>query len=154
MSATKYVESPVGALTLREEHGAVVSVAWNGGLVPTDQSGSPVLKSAAEWIRDFFADEIRPVDFPLGIGGTHFQHTVWRRLAELPAGSVMTYGELARELGTSARAVGGACGANPLPIIVPCHRVVGAAGALGGYSGGEGLATKRALLDREAASRG
>ena len=154
MNATKLFQSPVGALTVREENGAVVRVAWNAMPAPTDRPESPVLRGAAEWFRDYFANEFRPVDFPLRAEGTPFQRAVWNRMAKISAGRVVTYGELARELGTSARAVGGACGANPLPILVPCHRVVGADGSLGGYSGGEGLPTKRALLDREAAAAG
>jgi methylated-DNA-[protein]-cysteine S-methyltransferase len=94
-------------------------------------------------------------DLPLQLGGTHHRLAVWEAMQRIPAGKTRTYGELARELGSSARAVGGACGANPIPLVVPCHRVIAAGGAIGGFMGerGEGfeLAVKRWLLEHEGA---
>ena len=94
-------------------------------------------------------------DLPLKLAGTHHRLAVWEAMQRIPAGATRTYGELARELGSSARAVGGACGANPVPLVVPCHRVIAAGGALGGFMGerreGFELAIKRWLLEHEGA---
>jgi methylated-DNA-[protein]-cysteine S-methyltransferase len=96
-------------------------------------------------------------DLPLAIAGTRHRLAVWEAMQRIPAGATRTYGELARELGSSARAVGGACGANPLPVVVPCHRVIAAGGALGGFMGaraeGFELGVKRWLLGHEGALR-
>jgi O-6-methylguanine DNA methyltransferase len=86
---------------------------------------------------------------PGGPEGTAFQQRVWRALSAIPFGETRSYGELARELGSAARAVGGACGANPIPIIIPCHRVLAANRRLGGFSGGDGLSSKQQLLAHE-----
>jgi methylated-DNA-[protein]-cysteine S-methyltransferase len=88
------------------------------------------------------------------LAGGSFRRAVWQRLAAVPWGSTVSYGALAAELRTAPRAIAGACAANPIPIIIPCHRVVAAAGGLGGYSGGDGIATKRALLALEGVSLG
>jgi methylated-DNA-[protein]-cysteine S-methyltransferase len=97
-------------------------------------------------------------DLPLRIAGTRHQLAVWEAMQAIPAGQTRTYGELAKAIGSSARAVGGACGANPLPIVVPCHRVVGSGGSLGGFMGareeGFELSVKRWLLAHEGARRG
>ncbi len=97
-------------------------------------------------------------ELPLKIGGTRHQLAVWEAMQLIPAGETRTYGELANAIGSSARAVGGACGANPIPLVVPCHRVVGAGGSLGGFMGareeGFELMIKRWLLAHEAARRG
>lgn len=97
-------------------------------------------------------------DLPLKFGGTRHQLAVWEAMQSIPAGETRTYGELAKAIGSSARAVGGACGANPIPLVVPCHRVVGAGGSLGGFMGareeGFELMIKRWLLAHEAARRG
>jgi methylated-DNA-[protein]-cysteine S-methyltransferase len=81
--------------------------------------------------------------------GTAFQQRVWQALQAIPAGEIRSYGQIAQSLGTAARAVGQANGSNPIPILIPCHRVVGSGGRLGGYSGGDGTDTKRALLQHE-----
>jgi methylated-DNA-[protein]-cysteine S-methyltransferase len=94
-------------------------------------------------------------ELPLALAGTHHRLAVWEAMQRIPAGKTRTYGELARELKSSARAVGGACGANPIPVVVPCHRVIAAGGALGGFMGakGEGFERdiKRWLLGHEGA---
>ena len=142
------VSTPVGFLSLREEDGAVVEVRW-GAATRTGDSGSPVLTRARRWIEDYFSGRFRPVDFPLHPGGTPFQRKVWRVLTHIAPGKTASYGDVANTLGTSPRAVGNACAANPLPLVVPCHRILAGGGGLGGYSGGHGLSTKRALLDHE-----
>jgi len=106
------------------------------------------------WVAAYFAGQGRPFDLPLDLAdGTPFQQEVWQAVLAVPAGQVRTYGELARQLGRprAARAVGAANAHNPLALIVPCHRLVGADGSLRGYGSGDGLPTKRWLLDFEGA---
>lgn len=103
---------------------------------------------------DAYNADPHAVSLAIGLAGTPFQHSVWRALLSIPAGRAETYGDLAARIGRAgaARAVGAACAANPVALIVPCHRVVGAGGALTGFSAGAGVATKAALLRAEAAS--
>ncbi len=106
-------------------------------------------------IQRYLDDPRRPFELPLRLAGTHHQLAVWEAMQRIPAGATRTYGAVASELGSSARAVGGACGANPIPLVVPCHRIVGATG-LGGFMGaaGEGFerSIKRWLLEHEGAA--
>jgi methylated-DNA-[protein]-cysteine S-methyltransferase len=106
-------------------------------------------------IQAYLDDPSYIFELPLKLAGTHHRLAVWEAMQRIPAGKTRTYGELAKELGSSARAVGGACGANPIPLVVPCHRVIAAGGAIGGFMGerGEGfeLAIKRWLLGHEGA---
>lgn len=140
------IESPIGTLTLTERAGAIVSLDW--GKHGT-QSATPLLRRAAEQLAAYFAGRLKAFDLPLAPEGTEFQQRVWRRMAEIPYGQLMTYGALAKATRSSARAVGGACGRNPIPIILPCHRVLAADGRLTGYSGAGGVETKRLLLKLE-----
>lgn len=112
----------------------------------------PVLEQAREELAQYVKGRLRRFRVPFELEGTHFQCEVWKALFEIPFGQVRTYGEVARAVGRpgAARAVGAAAGKNPLPVIVPCHRVVGAGGALTGFSGG--LETKRRLLEIERAA--
>ena len=151
------VPSPFGPLTLTADADALTALDWgtSGHGTVSSVAGSlqgardGVLARAADQLAAYFAGTRRTFDLPLAPRGTPFQRRVWRRMAEIPYGEVMTYGALAAAVGSAARAVGGACGRNPVPIILPCHRVVGGAGALTGYSGAGGLDTKRFLLDLE-----
>jgi methylated-DNA-[protein]-cysteine S-methyltransferase len=139
--------TPLGDITVSEEAGAIVALDWGRG---QDQTPTPLLRRAIALLDAYF--DALPASFeelPLTPAGTPFQQAVWAAMRRIPAGQTRTYGEIAREVGGSPRAVGVACGANPIPILIPCHRVV-AAGALGGYSGLDGPATKRALLALEA----
>ena len=113
-----------------------------------------VLDALAERVAALVETPAKKLDVPLDMRGTPFQREVWRALRAIPPGATTTYGELAARLGrpTSARAVGAACGANPLAIVVPCHRVIARDGALTGYRWG--VERKRALLEREAGMRG
>lgn len=140
--------SPVGQLLLQSDGTALTGLIWSRAHRagnPTD----PVLRAATRWLADYFARRFRPVDFAVSASGTDHQRRVWAALAELPVGATVTYGDIAAEVGSAPRAVGTACGANPVAIVIPCHRVVGTGGSLGGYSGAGGLDTKRALLDLE-----
>lgn len=154
------VSTPVGDLTVFEEKGAIVALEFgragespraNNKLAgnPPDEP-SALLKRAGRQLDEYFAGRRKKFDLPLRPAGTPFQRRVWARLAAIPYGRVETYGVLAKALRSGPRAVGGACGANPIPILIPCHRVLGAGGALGGYSGAGGTATKRFLLAGEA----
>jgi methylated-DNA-[protein]-cysteine S-methyltransferase len=142
---SRSLASPLGPLTLVEEGGALVSLAF-GGRRGRDET--PLLSRARTQLLEYFAGRRREFALPLAPDGTPFQKTLWQALLAIPYGELRTYCELATELESAPRAVGGACGRNPIPIIIPCHRVV-AAGSLGGYSGGRGFATKRKLLALE-----
>lgn len=145
------LHTPLGELTVTEEDGALVSLDWGRG---RDQEPTPLLVEARAQLHDWLDGARDGFDLPLAPRGTPFQRRVWDALLAIPRGEVRTYGDLARALGTAARAVGGAVGANPLPILIPCHRVVAGGGALGGYSGGEGESTKRHLLRLEGVALG
>ncbi|WP_159994712.1 methylated-DNA--[protein]-cysteine S-methyltransferase [Roseomonas sp. 18066] len=138
--------TPLGPLTLSEEEGAIVALDWGRG---RDQEETPLLVAARDQVQDYFDGRRMGFDLPLAPYGTAYQKRVWAALQAIPAGETRSYAELAASIGSVARAVGQANGSNPIPIIIPCHRVVGAGGALGGYSGGEGAPTKRYLLDLE-----
>jgi methylated-DNA-[protein]-cysteine S-methyltransferase len=141
------LHSPVGDLTISEDGGAVVSIDW--GWVE-QQSETPLLIEARRQLNAYFDGTLHRFDLAIAPAGTLYQRRVWGALCAIPPGRTRTYADIAREVGGSPRAVGGANGRNPIPIIIPCHRVVAVAG-LGGYSGGDGLATKRFLLSLECA---
>lgn len=140
------LNTPIGALTLTEEEGRIISLDWGWGCL---QEPTPLLESARAQLEDYFAGRRQDFDLPLDPPGTAFQRKVWAALSAIPYGQVRRYGELAAELGTAPRPLGGACGRNPIPILIPCHRVVAQSGALGGYSGLDGIETKRFLLRLE-----
>jgi methylated-DNA-[protein]-cysteine S-methyltransferase len=154
-SWTRY-ESRLGSLTLTADAGGRLSGLHFPGrgpvLAEADHRPDLLADSAAQLDR-YFAGEIRAFGLELDLSaGTPFQRAVWDALGEIPYGATSTYSEVARRIGRPdrVRAVGAAIGRNPLPVLVPCHRVVGADGALTGYSGG--LQRKRLLLDHEAAT--
>jgi methylated-DNA-[protein]-cysteine S-methyltransferase len=119
-----------------------------------DEPPSDLLQEAATQLHDYFDGLRLDFDLPLNPQGTPFRRQVWDALRRIPPGETRSYIQIAREVGCrSARAIGQANGDNPIPILIPCHRVVAADGTLGGYSGGEGPATKRYLLDLEARVR-
>ncbi|MFQ5535215.1 MAG: methylated-DNA--[protein]-cysteine S-methyltransferase [Sphingomonadales bacterium] len=142
--------TPFGDITLTAENNALVSLDW--GWAPLDQQETPLLFEAWRALNRYFDGDPTPFDLPLNPAGTRFQLRVWTQLRGIPFGRVETYGAIADAVCSAPRAVGGACGLNPLPIIIPCHRVVAANGSLGGYSGDGGLETKRALLALEGAA--
>ncbi len=140
------MNSPLGSLTVFEERGVLVAIEW--GQAPGPES-SPLLAEAVKQLDAYFDGRLRAFDLPLRPAGTVFQRTVWSLMGDIPYGVTHTYGEFARILRTAPRPVGGACRRNPIPIVIPCHRVIGAGGRMTGYSGGRGIATKRALLRLE-----
>lgn len=137
--------SPVGELTIIEEDDALVALEW--GRAPGGAE-TKLLKEVKRQLESYFTRRLKTFDLPMNMKGSDFQRAVWERMNRIPYGETVTYGMVARELESGPRAVGMACGTNPIPIIVPCHRILGSNG-LGGYSGGTGLDTKRQLLRLE-----
>jgi methylated-DNA-[protein]-cysteine S-methyltransferase len=151
------VQSPIGELTLASDGEALTGLYMadqrhRPELPAADRDDDAVLAAAREQLAEYFAGQRHAFDLPLRPAGTPFQRAVWDALREIPYGETAGYGELARRLGRpgAARAVGLANGRNPIAIVVPCHRVIGAAGALTGYGGG--LERKRYLLELERAA--
>jgi methylated-DNA-[protein]-cysteine S-methyltransferase len=142
------MDTPIGTLWLEADDAGLSAVAFDGPVA--SHSDDPLLREAESQLRAYFAGELTRFDLPLSPRGTEFQRRVWDAVARVPYGSTTTYSAVAAALGrpSACRAVGAANGRNPLPIVVPCHRVVGASGSLTGY--GDGLERKRALLDLEA----
>ena len=143
------IDSPVGPLTITTEDDAITAVDFGAGGDPRPNAGA--LADAARQLTEYFAGDRREFSLPLSPRGTPFRLRVWEAMQAIPYGETRSYGDLARVLDSAPRAIGGACGANPIPLIIPCHRVVGAGGALGGFSGGAGCDTKRQLLTLERA---
>jgi methylated-DNA-[protein]-cysteine S-methyltransferase len=143
------LHSPLGDLTVHEGDGALVALDWGWAEALADQPApSALLRRARSQLDAYFDGALDNFNLPLTPRGTLFQQSVWQAMRAIPAGRTRTYGELTRDVGGSAQAVGAACGANPIPIIIPCHRVV-AANGLGGYSGDGGVRTKTQLLRLE-----
>jgi len=140
--------TPVGFLSLFENDDRLVAVEF--GRAP-DGMSTPLLEEARAQIEAYFDGSTISFDLPMRPEGTRFQKRVWQRMKAIPYGATIRYGDIAKELATASRAVGNACGRNPLPIVIPCHRVVGSSGTLGGYSGGDGVTTKIVLLRLEGA---
>jgi methylated-DNA-[protein]-cysteine S-methyltransferase len=153
------IDSPIGRLLLAGDAASLIHVGFQAGPRPFGPSAGWIadaapLRTAITQLEEYFAGERRRFDLPLAPRGTEFQQRVWRALREIPYGNTISYGELARRIGkpSAPRAVGLANGANPLPIIVPCHRVIGTDGSLTGFGGG--LPIKRRLLALEGATAG
>ena len=147
MNATVYV-SPVGPLRLEARDGSLVALHLNARPGPEDLD-DPVLADATSQLREYFAGARTSFALPLALHGNTFEQRVWAALQAIPYGETASYGEIAKQIGApgAARAVGVANARNPIAIIVPCHRVIGANGKLVGFGGG--LPMKRALLDLE-----
>ncbi len=142
------VHTQFGTLILSEEAGKICRLSWDG---VAEDPQTPLLEEAAEQLAAYDQKRLTRFDLPLAFRGSDLQEAVLRAMLEIPFGETRTYGEIARALGVPAQAVGQACGANPIPIIIPCHRVMGARG-LTGYSGRGGVETKVALLRHEGAA--
>ena len=140
------LHTPVGDLSVSEEDGAIVAIDWGWG---SQQTETPLLRRASDQIHAYFDSELTEFDLPLAPAGTAYQQRVWQALCAIPYGATRSYADIARTAGGSPRSVGQANGNNPIPIVIPCHRVLATA-HLGGYSGGDGLVTKRWLLAHEA----
>ena len=142
------MHTPVGDITISEERDAIVSLDWGWG---SRQAPTGLLRSIRTMLERYFDGAPFDGDLPLSPAfGTQYQRRVWAALRTIPHGQTRTYGDIARMVGGSARSVGSANGKNPIPILIPCHRVV-ACNGIGGYSGDGGTTTKRSLLAIEAA---
>ena len=139
--------SPLGPLTVFADRNAVVAVEW--GRAGRSDPSSSLLEEAHRQLDTYFDGRLKVFNLSLHPAGSAFQRAVWDQMLRIPYGRTRTYGDIADALMSAPRAVGSACAANPIPIIVPCHRVVGAGGRMTGYSGGEGIETKLALLRLE-----
>lgn len=148
-------ESPIGRIELVSNGDSITSLSIErAGHLPNEalpEHSNAVLDTAVQQLSEYFAGERRSFDVAVSWSGTPFQEQIWQRLTELSFGEVVSYGELGLATGRSSagRAVGGAVGANPVPIIVPCHRVLASNNRITGYSGGNGVPTKRWLLAHE-----
>ncbi|MFL5963701.1 MAG: methylated-DNA--[protein]-cysteine S-methyltransferase [Gaiellaceae bacterium] len=147
---SRAVDTPIGTLGLLGSDAGLSRVLWSSKGLADDSCA--VLDDAAAQLAAYFAGELIDFDVPLDLDGTEFQRQCWLALASIPYGQTVSYGEQARRLGLgpdAARAVGAANGQNPLPLVLPCHRVIGADGSLTGFGGG--LHLKRFLLEHEGA---
>ena len=140
------LQTPLGSVTIHEENGVLTRLDWRDD--PGDPS--PLLDEAAAQLTAYFNRRLTAFDLPFD-WGNGLQKQVRRSMAAIPLGETLTYGDIARALNTPAQAIGQACGANPLPILIPCHRVLGAKG-LGGFSAKGGVETKVWLLRHEGAA--
>ncbi|MBE5807048.1 MAG: methylated-DNA--[protein]-cysteine S-methyltransferase [Clostridiales bacterium] len=156
MTYIHHVDSPLGGITMASDGDALTGLWFDGQRhFPKALAGRaeltylPVFEQAEAWLRIYFSGRDPGFTPPLSLSGTPFRTSVWDMLLSIPFGQTATYGQLAERLGSAARAVGGAVGRNPVSLIVPCHRVVGADGRLTGYAGG--LERKTYLLRLEGA---
>ena len=146
---TRWIDSPIGGLRLHVDAGLLPRIEFDAEPVG-DRVEDPLLDEVERQLTEYFAGERREFDLPVTAEGTEFQKKVWAYLRTIPYGETVTYGRIAADLGYEpgiSRAVGAANGANPIPIVVPCHRVVGSDGKLTGYAGG--VERKTALLELE-----
>ena len=150
-----YTDSPIGPLLIAGDHESVHLIGFPKNGKPqrpeagwTESSTGPLAETVRQ-LREYFAGKRTDFDLPLAPEGTTFQREVWRTLQEIPYGETISYGELAKRVGNpkASRAVGSANGKNPIPIVIPCHRVIAGDGTLGGFGGG--LPTKEKLLALE-----
>ncbi|MFP7675763.1 methylated-DNA--[protein]-cysteine S-methyltransferase [Marivita sp. S0852] len=139
--------SPLGDLTVLAGTSGITALEWRKGRM----DDTPALQRALEQLEAYFAGDLTDFTVPIRLRCSEFQQTVCAAMTAIPFGETRTYGDLAAQLGVPAQAIGQACGGNPLPIIIPCHRVLGA-NSLGGYSGDGGVETKVALLRHERAA--
>lgn|GEM_PF-506930 len=154
-AALRRMRSPIGRIEVIGDGSAIVALSIErDGELPHDslpESPDPIVDAAIDQLEEYFHGTRRVFDLPVSTRGTTFQSAVWQQISRLGWGEIASYGELGRGTGraTAGRAVGGAVGANPIPIIVPCHRILGSGGMITGYSGGEGIPTKSWLLAHE-----
>lgn len=153
----RIIESPVGPLHLTATRRGLTGIRFSvsrrkDGAISEEPAAVRVLEATERQLAEYFAGTRREFDLPLAAAGTEFQLAAWQALQAIPYGLTISYGELARRIGRprAVRAVGAANGANPIPIVIPCHRVIGADGRLTGFGGG--LPVKRRLLELEGAS--
>jgi methylated-DNA-[protein]-cysteine S-methyltransferase len=151
----KRIESPIGRIEITSDGNAITSLSIErAGSLPydeLDERSSKLLDLAAKQLGEYFSGKRHSFELPVALHGTEFQESIWNQLAGIEWGEFRSYGELGIASGraTAGRAVGGAVGANPIPIIIPCHRVLAGNNKITGYSGGNGIPTKVWLLEHE-----
>jgi methylated-DNA-[protein]-cysteine S-methyltransferase len=151
----KRIESPIGRIEITSDGNAITSLSIErDGSLPydeLDENSSKLLDLAAQQLGEYFSGKRHRFELPVAVRGTEFQESIWAQLADIEWGEVRSYGELGILTGRAGagRAVGGAVGANPIPIIIPCHRVLASNNKITGYSGGNGIPTKVWLLEHE-----
>lgn len=151
MGATFYIyRTPKGRITIGQSNGSITQLVFGPARLEGVERACELTNRASSQVLEYLAGKRRSFDLPLAAKGTEFQHAVWNEMLNIPYGETRTYGQIAAALGKpkALQAVGQACGRNPIPIIVPCHRVVAAGGKLGGYAYGPGI--KQFLLNVEA----
>ncbi|MCH8684109.1 methylated-DNA--[protein]-cysteine S-methyltransferase [Pedomonas mirosovicensis] len=142
------LHTPIGDITVCEDEGQIVAVEWGWG---SEQEETPLLREAREQLDAYFDGKLQNFALPLAPYGTPRRQQIWQAMSAIPYGQTKTYGQIANEIGTAARAVGQACARNPIPILIPCHRVLSATPSRDFYSFGEGTETKTMLLRLEGA---
>ena len=140
------ITSPFGPITLIEENGFLVKLEWNK---QSNETSNSLLNEASNQLKAYFSGNLKVFNLPLNPIGTLHQVKTWKIINEIKYGDYLTYGEIATNIKSSPRAVGNACGKNPLPIIIPCHRVLTKKLDINGYSGKGGAKTKKYLLNLE-----
>lgn len=155
---TAYLDTPVGRLAIAGDGQAITKVRWVAPDVGDPQAAASdlIVEEARRQLRAYFERQLKIFDLPLLPKGTEAEKKIWQVMRNIPYGGTMTYGEMTVAVGGDpkagdARDIGKACGANPIPVIIPCHRVMAAGGRMGGYSGRGGTETKRKLLAFEGA---
>ena len=156
IAARRLLPTPIGLISIATTEKGVAAldilrpVASLAEFSASD-SAREIAELAAGQLREYFDQDRTKFEVPIDVGGTQFQEAVWSEISKIGFGKTLSYGQIAERIGRpkGSRPVGGAVGANPVPIIIPCHRVMGSSGKITGYSGGEGIATKIQLLDLE-----
>ncbi len=145
--------APIGAISLYARNNKIIHLRIGGDAAPTSGKAK-VLAEAEKQLKAYFAGKSSKLNFAVLLEGTEFQKSVWSEIAKVGFGESVSYAQIAKAIGKplGSRAVGGAVGANPVPLVIGCHRVLGASGKITGYSGGDGLPTKRWLLQLEGLS--
>jgi len=156
IAARKLLSTPIGLISIATTEKGVAALdilrpETSISEFSAAHAAREIAELAAVQLREYFDRSRKGFEVPIDVGGTKFQEAVWSEISKIEFGKTLSYGQLAARIGRpkGSRPVGGAVGANPVPIIVPCHRVMGATGKITGYSGGEGIATKIQLLDLE-----
>ncbi|ANK79552.1 MAG: cysteine methyltransferase [Rhizobiales bacterium NRL2] len=142
-------DSPLGTIRIESDGAAITALRWSKSGWPDAPEDCGLHDRAADQLAAYFAGELDEFDLPLRPAGSNFQRSVWAAMQAIPKGATRTYGDVAGEIGAPARAVGTACGQNPIPVIIPCHRIVAANGSLGGFSAAGGVEDKVWLLRHE-----
>jgi methylated-DNA-[protein]-cysteine S-methyltransferase len=151
------IRAPFGRLAIRLEGSALAAIDFLAGHRPLVAPRSSAARQVCAQLDAYLRDPRHRFTLPLALAGSRFQRRVWRALRRIPPGRILSYAELARRLASAPRAVGGACRANPVPIVIPCHRVCAAGGRMGGFlgrRGGRAIAIKRWLLAHERGGAG